>query len=67
MADVVQLIARCRALDDEVLKTVLEASQAEKLSIPWHQGDVMLIDNHACMHSRNPFTPPRRILASLGK
>ena len=35
------------------------------VSIPWQQGDVMLLDNRTVMHSRKPFQPPRRILASL--
>lgn len=35
------------------------------VAIPWQQGDVMLLDNRTVMHSRKPFEPPRRILASL--
>lgn len=29
------------------------------------QGDVLLLDNHRVMHSRQPFEPPRRLLASM--
>ena len=29
------------------------------------QGDVLLIDNHKAMHSRETFVAPRRVLASL--
>ena len=30
------------------------------------KGDVIVIDNGVCMHSRNTFERPRRILAALG-
>ena len=33
--------------------------------VPWQAGDIMLLDNRTVMHSRQPFTGPRRILASL--
>ncbi|KAL1538303.1 clavaminate synthase-like protein [Salvia divinorum] len=29
------------------------------------KGDILMIDNLAVLHSRKPFTPPRRILAAL--
>ena len=31
----------------------------------WESGDVLIIDNETVMHSRDSFTPPRRILVSL--
>jgi alpha-ketoglutarate-dependent taurine dioxygenase len=49
---------------------VLRAKQVldeNSVSFKWHQGDVVLIDNRLVLHSRNSFTPPRRILAALFK
>ena len=34
-------------------------------AVKWRGGDVLLIDNAAVLHSRQPFDPPRRVLASL--
>ena len=32
----------------------------------WAPGGLIMWDNRAVMHSRRPFTPPRRIMASIG-
>ncbi|KAH8679602.1 hypothetical protein BGZ60DRAFT_524818 [Tricladium varicosporioides] len=33
--------------------------------VSWKRGDVLLIDNHAVQHAREPWTGPRKLLASL--
>jgi alpha-ketoglutarate-dependent taurine dioxygenase len=33
--------------------------------VPWHQGDVALVDNFVAMHGRRTFTGTRKVLASL--
>ncbi|EPS60476.1 hypothetical protein M569_14325, partial [Genlisea aurea] len=43
----------------------LKILEEESVAIPWEKGDVLLVDNLAALHSRKPYTPPRRILASL--
>ena len=35
------------------------------MAFAWRAGDVLLLDNDKAMHSRQTFTPPRRVLASL--
>ncbi|OAE21234.1 hypothetical protein AXG93_3833s1120 [Marchantia polymorpha subsp. ruderalis] len=37
----------------------------EMVEFKWERGDVILIDNVAVQHSKNPCFSPRRILASL--
>jgi hypothetical protein len=32
---------------------------------PWHQGDVVMLDNVLCCHGRMPFSPPRKILLAM--
>lgn len=51
--------------DDDVLG-MLELYQELEVAIPWQQGDVMVVDNVAAAHGRNPYAGPRRILVSMG-
>uniref|UniRef100_A0A0D9UXR1 TauD/TfdA-like domain-containing protein n=1 Tax=Leersia perrieri TaxID=77586 RepID=A0A0D9UXR1_9ORYZ len=44
-----------------------EILEEECVAVPWQQGDILVIDNWAVLHSRRSFVPPRRILASLCK
>jgi len=54
-------------VDGAALQDVADWMAANRVAVPWQQGDVLFIDNHVAMHSRNPFAGPRRILASLAK
>jgi len=49
----------------EALFDVSEFMVRSQVSIPWQQGDALLLNNATVQHSRETFTPPRRILASL--
>jgi alpha-ketoglutarate-dependent taurine dioxygenase len=35
------------------------------VTFQWQAGDLLLLDNRLVMHSRQPFSGPRKILASL--
>ena len=54
-------------VDHEAMMGIADFMERTKVAIPWRAGDVLLVDNGLTMHSRNPFTPPRRILASVAK
>ncbi|KAF3790029.1 Clavaminate synthase-like protein [Nymphaea thermarum] len=54
-------------LPADVIYDCLKILDEESVAIPWQQGDILLIDNMAVLHSRRSFLPPRRILASLCK
>lgn len=54
-------------LPADIIYDCLKVLEEECVAIPWKKGDVLLIDNLAVLHSRRPFDPPRRILASLCK
>ncbi|OVA12495.1 Taurine catabolism dioxygenase TauD/TfdA [Macleaya cordata] len=55
------------ALPADVIYDCLRVLEEECIAIPWQKSDVLLLDNWAVLHSRRPFNPPRRILASLCK
>jgi len=55
-------------LDDEAqeaLDSVADYMENNKVAFGWEAGDVLLIDNHKALHSRETFVAPRRVLASL--
>ncbi|CAK9153488.1 unnamed protein product, partial [Ilex paraguariensis] len=52
-------------LPGHIVYDCLKILDEESVAIPWQQGDILLVDNLAVLHSRRPFNPPRRILASL--
>ena len=54
-------------VDHDAMMAIVEIMNAERAVFTWHRGDVLLIDNRLTMHSRNPFEPPRRILASVAR
>ncbi|KAF6164258.1 hypothetical protein GIB67_010228 [Kingdonia uniflora] len=54
-------------LPADIIYDCLELLEEECVAIPWQKGDVLLLDNWAVLHSRRPFDPPRRVLASLCK
>jgi Taurine catabolism dioxygenase TauD, TfdA family len=54
-------------LPADVVNDCLTILEEECVAVPWKQGDVLLIDNWAVLHSRRSFEPPRRVLASLCK
>lgn len=51
--------------DREALEAVSRFLDESRVAFAWEAGDVLMIDNHKAMHSREPFTAPRRVLASL--
>jgi alpha-ketoglutarate-dependent taurine dioxygenase len=52
-------------INDEDVHYVKRVMAEEKTQYKWKKGDVLLIDNFQALHSRNTFTPPRRILAAM--
>lgn len=54
-----------RRLDDEVVASVRSAYELEEVAFPWHEGDVLMVDNLTTAHGRRPFVGDRKILAAL--
>ncbi|KAH6680003.1 hypothetical protein F5X68DRAFT_156502, partial [Plectosphaerella plurivora] len=49
----------------EYLDSAVEIIKETRSLVTWKQGDVVLLDNHAIQHAREPWTGPRKLLASL--
>ncbi|KAF9695677.1 hypothetical protein EKO04_006588 [Ascochyta lentis] len=47
------------------LELALTLAEEMQVDIKWQEGDVVLLDNYAVMHSRKPWTGQRMILAAL--
>lgn len=49
----------------DVVETILEAYEAEKMRFDWQVGDVMLVDNMYVSHGREPYSGAREILVAM--
>ncbi|KAF6802995.1 taurine catabolism dioxygenase [Colletotrichum sojae] len=49
----------------EYLDSAVEIIKETRALVSWKQGDVLLLDNHAVQHAREPWTGNRKLLASL--
>ena len=52
-------------IEDEHVLKVSELMKEFYTALQWEEGDVMIVDNMLAMHSRNSFTPPRSIWATM--
>lgn len=55
------------AIDATAMEALYVFMREHCVAIPWEKNDVLMLDNGLVLHARNPFVPPRRILASIGK
>ncbi|WP_086785764.1 TauD/TfdA family dioxygenase [Streptomyces caniscabiei] len=49
----------------EVVATLNEVYETHTVRTPWRPGDLLLVDNIRCAHSREPFEGPREVLVGL--
>jgi hypothetical protein len=49
----------------DVVATINEVYEAHTLREPWQSGDLLLVDNIACSHGREPYSGAREVLAAL--
>jgi diketogulonate reductase-like aldo/keto reductase len=52
-------------MDETILQSIADFMQKHRVLYSWKKGDILAINNLLVMHSRNPFTGPRRVYASL--
>jgi alpha-ketoglutarate-dependent taurine dioxygenase len=51
---------------DEDMAAILAVYRELEVAFPWREGDVLVVDNVATAHGRNPYRGSRRLLVALG-
>lgn len=54
-------------IEDSVINEIRSAYQQETVVFPWHQGDILMLDNMLVAHGRNPYEGARKILTAMGE
>ncbi|KAL7580999.1 hypothetical protein ACA910_005810 [Epithemia clementina (nom. ined.)] len=52
-------------MPEAVLESIANFMHNHRVLHKWQKGDIMALNNRLVMHSRNPFTGPRRVFASI--
>jgi hypothetical protein len=52
-------------IDDDTLDHLFDVMEATTATPSWRRGDVLWLDNLLCMHGRNPFHGPRKVLVAM--
>ncbi len=53
------------AIEPEVAEHLRQAYLAEREMFPWQPGDIMLVDNMAVAHARQPFVGAREVIVAM--
>ncbi|MBE9053422.1 TauD/TfdA family dioxygenase, partial [Nostocales cyanobacterium LEGE 11386] len=54
-------------IEDSVVEEICSVYEQAKVSFPWQQGDVLMLDNMLTAHGRNSYVGPRKILVAMGE
>ncbi|KAK9414888.1 putative TauD/TfdA-like domain-containing protein [Seiridium unicorne] len=52
-------------IESRYLDLALDLAESSQVLVSWEQGDIVLLDNYAVMHSRSPWVGNRTVLAAL--
>lgn len=55
------------AIAPETISHINQVYQQEKIMFPWQEGDIMMLDNMAVAHGRQPYKGEREILAAMSE
>ena len=54
-------------IEDSVMSEIGEIYERAKVSFPWEQGDILMLDNMLIAHGRNPYVGSRKTLVAMGE
>ncbi|MEV6766570.1 TauD/TfdA family dioxygenase [Streptomyces sp. NPDC051105] len=52
-------------IEPEIVEELRAAYLAEKVVVPWREGDILMLDNMLVAHGRESFIPPRQIIVGM--
>ncbi len=55
------------AIDPAVIEHINQAYQQEKVIFPWHEGDILMLDNISIAHGRQPYKGERQVLVAMSE
>ena len=54
-------------IENSVIAEINEVYQQSKISFPWHQGDILMLDNILTAHGRYPYIGQRKVVVAMGE
>ena len=54
-------------IDPDDLDQICAVYDQEEIAFPWHQGDVLMLDNMLAAHSRKPFSGERKVVVGMAE
>ncbi|NEQ80572.1 MAG: amino acid adenylation domain-containing protein, partial [Moorea sp. SIO2I5] len=54
-------------IEDSVMAKIGEIYEQAKISFPWEEGDLLMLDNMLIAHGRNPYVGSRKIVVAMGE
>jgi alpha-ketoglutarate-dependent taurine dioxygenase len=54
-------------IEPSVLDSIREAYRSETMTFPWHEGDVLMLDNMLAAHGRSSFVGARKVVVGMAE